>query len=558
MLGRDIFLQTLRDYGVKYLFGNPGTTELPIMDGLPNYPEIEYILALHEDIAVGMAAGFAQASGLPAVVNLHVTPGLAHGLGNIYDAYKAGIPLIVTAGQHDSSLAIQEPALAGDMLSMVKPFTKWCWEVHKGEELAVALQRAFKVANTHPQGPVFISLPSDVMLQEVAAAPLPLSVIRQNAAASAEDLQQVAQMLLHADKPMMLVGDQVGRSEAIPEIITLAETIAAEVLGEHQSSGLNFPYTHPQFVGRCLPNGPFIQNNFADADVIVLIGVSSQAPLLYFSEPLFNKKSRLIQLDCNPWELAKNSYVDIAILADIKPSLCELNRLLETQVNASGSGSKIIERRQKIHAKKQQIAAALSEDLEQTWNQVPLSPSRLMHELNKFLNEKTFVVDESVTSGRYVHGYLDLNRANSLISLKGGGLGYGMPAALGAQLARQDERVVAIIGDGAALYYIQALWNAARYKLPVIYIIVNNTSYMILKGGLQRMNGPAAANGVYPGMDITNPAVDLVTCANSFGVEALQIKNPKDIAPALEHAFSVERPILLDCVIDRTVKVYLQ
>ncbi|BCJ87998.1 benzoylformate decarboxylase [Effusibacillus dendaii] len=559
MLGRDVFLSALREYGVKYLFGNPGTTELPVMDGLVDYPDIEYILALHEDIAVGMAAGYAQATGKPGVVNLHVAPGLAHGLGNIYDAYKAGVPLIITAGQHESRLAIQEPALWGDLVSMVKPYTKWCWEVQKVEELPIALQRAFKVAMTEPRGPVFLSLPGDVMMQEVDAKPLPLTTIRQRNTPAREDLELAGELLLKANNPVFLIGDRVGRMNAVEETVRLAELTGAKVYGEHQSSGYNFPYRHPQHLGRCLPNGPFIRTILADADVVLMLGISSQAPLLYFAEPLVGETAKVIHIDCSEWELAKNMHVDCAILADIKSTIAALNRFLDGKISTQTEVAAAIgQRRHAIEQLKQERFRQLQKEAADTKDQVPLSPAFVMEQLNRFLDDRTFVVDESVTTGRYVHSYLDIRRPNSLISLKGGGLGYGMPAALGAQLARPDERVVAIIGDGSALYYIQSLWNAAKYQLPVVFLIVNNTSYMILKGGLQRMNGSAAQKGVYPGMDLVGPEVDLTACARSFGVEAIRAEKPEELQHALQHAFSERRPILIDCVIDRTVKVFLQ
>jgi benzoylformate decarboxylase len=556
MLGRDFLLETLRSYDVQYLFGNPGTTELPLMDGLVNYPDIEFILGLHEDIVVGMAAGYAQATGKPGVVNLHAAPGLAHGLGNIYDAYRAGIPLVVTAGQQDSRLAPQEPGLWGDLVTMVKDYTKYSWEVKRVEELPIVLHRAFKMALTHPMGPVFISLPPDVMWQDIQASPIPLTTLAVETRGDLKAIEEAAELIRTANNPIFVAGDRVDRVGAVDELVSLSELVGCAVYQEHQSASMNFPYAHSQFLGRFLPNGPMIKQTLMDSDVVVFFGVISQAPLLYFDKPLISEGTKVIFIDSNEWEIGKNMYVDVPILANPKTVLQELTALI--QQNATESDH------QKFASKKEATIAVRSKkdeerraELEQSRHAIPLSPALLMDELNQLLPEDAFIVDESVTTGRYVHSFLQLKRPGSLIALKGGGLGYGMPAALGAQLGRPNERVVSIIGDGSSLYYIQALWNAARYKLPVIYIIANNTSYMILKGGLLSIKGESAKAGAFPGMDISDPEVDFVAVAQGFGIEAMRVEKPDEVRPALEAAFAKRRPILLDVRINREVKPFL-
>lgn len=571
MRGRDVVLEAFRKYNVRYIFGNPGTTELPMMDGLVNYPDIEYVLGLHEDTAVGMAAGYAQAAGTVGVVNLHITPGLAHGLGNIYDAYRAGVPLVVTAGQHDSRLAIQEPALAGDLVNMVKPFTKWSYEVHQAEELPIALQRAFKLAQTAPTGPVFLSLPNNVMMQETNVSPLDLTHIEQTSEISQSVADKAAKWLMEAQNCVVIVGDRVGQTDAVSETVELCEQIAAKVYGEHQSSGFNFPYTHPLFFGRGLPNGPYLKEILSGADVVLLLGVTSQAPLLYFAEPVFGDETKVIQVDVSEWELGKNAHAHCAILADLKAAVKAIGESVRRQLSLSDSQqetgssgqadalrSRIEQRRTDLAGLQEKRQKELQDALTADWESQPISPARVVAELAQVLPKDAFVVDESVTSGRYVHSYLPMSRPNSLISLKGGGLGYGIAAAMGAQLARPNERVVATIGDGSALYYIQSLWTAAKYNLPVVYVILNNQSYMILKGGLQRMNGPAAQKGIFPGMDIVGPSVDFAACARSFGVEGIRVEDPDELQAALQKALAANRPVLLDVVIDGTIKPFLQ
>lgn len=557
MLGRDLVLKAFQKYEVEYLFGNPGTTELPLIDGLVNYPDIEFVVSLHEDVCVGMAAGYAQATGKPGVVNLHAAPGLAHGMGNVYDAYRAGVPLIVTAGQQDTRLALQEPALWGEMVSMVKDYTKWSWEVKNAQELPAVLHRAFKVAMTEPMGPVFLSFPSDVLWQEVDADPLPLTVVPTNIRGDLEAVKQASNLIRTAKNPVFITGDRIATSEGLNEMVQLAELTGAPVYIEHQCSRLSFPYSHPQYAGRCLPNGPFLEEILSKADVVAFIGVSSQAPLLYFDRPIIQQGTKVIAIDSGEWELGKNMYVDVAIIANPRIAIKEITEFIE--IGASHEDRVRFEslKEQTLQIKKQRDGLRLKE-LEETKGHVPLSPAEVMYELNIALPSNAIIVDESVTSGKYTHSYLDLNSPGSLIALKGGGLGYGMPASLGAQLGRPDMRVVNVIGDGSSLYYIQSLWNAARNKLPVVFVIMNNQSYMILKGGILNINGESAKRNVFPGMDLNEPAVDFVSVAKGFGIDAVRVEKPDDLKPAFERAFKEKKPMLIDVLIDSTVKVFLK
>lgn len=556
MLGRDLVLEAFRQYQVEYLFGNPGTTELPLLDGLVNYPEIKYVLGLHEDIAVGMAAGYAQATGKPGVVNLHVAPGLAHGLGNMYNAFRAGIPLVVTVGQHDLRLGVQEPALWGDLVALAAGCTKWSYQVHRVEELPIVLQRAFKVALTEPMGPVLISLPVDVMWQEGPPSPLPLTTIDQRSGGSPEANHRAVAWLRAAERPVIVAGDRVGRTGAIPELVRLSELIGAPVYQEHQSACVNFPYTHPHFAGRLLPNGPAIHEALKEADVVLFVGVISQAPLLYFDRPLVQPGTKVISVDLNPWEMGKNVPADVAILGHPQEVLKVWGDMLQAALTEADE-HRFEKRRETLRRQKQAREEAKEKELAAVQDELPLSPAVVMAELNRHLSDDVLVVDESVTTGRYVHRYLQLRRPGSFIGLKGGGLGYGMSAALGAQLGRPDERVVAVIGDGSSYYYIQSLWSAARYELPVVFIIINNTSYMILKGGMLTLDGASAQKGAFPGMDLDRPEVDLVSVARGFGVAAQRVTTREVLEQALTEAFSVRRPVLLDVVVDRTVRPFL-
>lgn len=553
MLGRDLVLQAFREYGVEYLFGNPGTTELPLMDGLVHYRDIEFIVSLHEDICVGMAAGYAQATGKPGVVNLHAAPGVGHGFGNIYNAYRAGVPMVITAGNQDTRHAIQEPQLSGEIVPLVQNYTKWSYEIRSVSELPVALHRAFKMATTDPMGPVFLSFPSDILWQEIDQPPIPLTHVHKSRG-SREAIEQAAQLILKGTNPVIIAGDRIDATDSMAAVVRLAESVGAKVYAEHQSSALNFPYDHPQFQGRMLPNGSYIQQALAEADPVIYIGPLSHAPLMYFNQ-LMVGKTPIIAIDNSEWQLGKNQYIDAAILGDpglVAHDVTDRIEQIATPEHLRTFGERKLAAEQ-LHTARE---LELIQQAEANKNYYPLSPAVVMHKLKQALPNSAFVVDESVTSGPYVHNYLTQKHPRTLIALKGGGLGYGMPAALGAQLGRPDHRVVAVIGDGSALYYIQSLWNAAKHKLPVVYVIMNNQSYMVLKGSLLNINGEAAKHGFFPGMDLTEPAVDFPRLAEGFGIESLVIQKAEELEDAYRYAFQERRPILLDVRIDPTVKVF--
>ncbi|WP_304459379.1 thiamine pyrophosphate-binding protein [Alicyclobacillus sendaiensis] len=561
MLGRDLVISALEAYGVEYIFGNPGTTELPLVDALSNHKTIKYVLSLHEDISVGMAAGYAQATGKAGVLNLHVTPGLAHGLGNIYNAFRSQVPLIVTAGQYDNRIGLQEPALWSELTTFVKPFTKWAWTVHQVEELPLALHRAFKVALTEPRGPVFLALPSTVLMQDTNLSPIPLTHVHQETTPSIEVLQAVSDKLMNAISPVIIVGDRVGRSNAVQEVIELAHKWGIKVYGEHPSSGFSFPYSDPYFFGRCLPSGPYLQDIFAEVDLVILIGATIQPALNLFPRLLTNDSSQVIHIDCDEWEIGKNINVDLAIHAGIKSTLSALNSLLDTIITSHHRSSEvrqqILQRQASIEMEQEQRQRQLRSQIDLSLKQKSLTPLQVILEIERQLKGlETIIVDESVTSGKFVHNFLAVERENSFISLKGGGLGYGMPAALGAQLGRPSERVIAIIGDGSSLYYIQSLWNASKYNLPVIFIVINNRSYMIVKSALAKMDGLSVKNNIYLGADIIEPEIDFVKCANAFGIKAFRVDSVSELNNALEHCLNVPESFLIDCVVDNAINPY--
>jgi benzoylformate decarboxylase len=555
MTGAQAMFELLVREGVKYVFGNPGTTELPLMDQFAARDEIEYILALHEDSALGIAAGYAEATGKPAVVNLHTNPGLAHALGNLYNAYRAGTPLIVTAGQQDTRAMIDEPLLWADMIELARQHTKWAWEVRRAEEIPVALARAFKIAQTPPTGPVFISLPVDLMEAKAEMDLPPVVEVGPRIRGDAMKIEQAASILAAARNPAIIAGDRCARSGALSAVAQLAELVAARVHSEPLNSLLCFPTSHPLYAGPLFSNAKQTSGLLAGVDVLLTIGVNNLAPLVYTGTKLIPAGARLLQVDPSAWELGKNFPAEVAIQGDPRASVEELIASLIPKI---GPGVEQAARRDKIQAQIREAHARLVESARAVPDSAPLTPGYVALEMRKIAPPETILVDESVTSTAFVRTLFTLDEPGTFYYAKGGSLGIALPAAIGVKLAFPDRPVVCSVGDGTAMYTIQGLWTAARYKLAVVYVVFNNTSYMILKGGLLAAKGAAAQKGYFPGMDITEPEVDFLSLAESMGVPARRASTPAALTDCLSWALAQNGPTLIDVPIVREARSVLR
>jgi benzoylformate decarboxylase len=556
MTGAEAMYEFMVREGVRYVFGNPGTTELPLMDLFAARDEIEYILALHEDSALGIAAGYAEAEGKPAVVNLHTNPGLAHALGNLYNVYRAGTPLIVTAGQQDSRSMLDEPLLYADMLELARQHTKWCWEVRHAAEIPAAMARAFKIAQTPPTGPVFLSLPVNVMEERAEMDIPPVTRIGSRVRADQSKIKDAAALLSTARNPAIISGDGCARSGALAEVVRLAELIAARAHSEPLNSLLVFPTGHPLYAGPLYPNAKQTRGLLEGVDVIIAIGVNNIAPLVYTGTRMIPEGVRMIQIDAGEHELGKTYPAEVAILADPRSALEDL--LAEVSPFASGNVAALSHRREMITAHIAGVRAKFDENASQFSGDGPLSPAYVARELRLAAAPDAVLVDESVTSTAFVRTLFTLNEPGTFFYAKGGSLGLALPEAVGVKLAKPDRQVICTLGDGTALYTIQGLWSAARYGLAVKFVVFNNSSYMILKGGLLALNGASAERGVFIGMDITEPEVDFVKLAESMGLAARRVLKASELRAAFDWAFNESGPTLLDVAIAREVRSVLR
>ena len=556
-------LEMLADFGARHLFGNPGTTEMPLMDALADDAfarRIHYVLGLQEVPVVAAADGYAQASGTLGVVNLHISCGLGNAMGMLYNAWSAGTPLLITAGQQHRKLLFSDPVLAGDMLSVAKPWTKWAAEVIRVEDLPSALRRAIQTALTPPTGPVFLSLPIDLQaeLTEISAA-LP-TVPDARFAPRSDAISRAADLLASAENPLILAGSRVLESGATDEAVRLAEMLGAAVLVEPPSSHgrMGFPCDHPLFGGWLSHDARAVNERLAKHDVVLAVGIELLRAYLYFDDtPAVPSGVRLVQIDDDPSRLGKNFVPEQALLGHPQPAMAAIamrmqettspefasavRRRSETLVNELAARRK--ELRDEITT---QAASAISAD-EARHSSLKISPFALMGAIADVLPPDVAVIEEAATTTSAILQRLGaIHRPDGYFGHRGWALGWGLGCAVGVSLAWPQRPVLAILGDGGALYGIQGLWTAARENLPVTFLIANNRSYEILKHGARALKLPNARESNFVGLDLNAPEIDYLALSQSFGVPAVRVKSLDNVRGLLTESFAARSPRLIE------------
>ncbi len=548
MTGAKAVCETLRTEGVKYVFGTPGVPEIPFLDALMEYPEIEYILALHEAIAVGMADGYARASGKPGVVNLHVTPGVGNAMCNIWNAYRDGVPMIILPGQMDTPLLIREPVLASNLMDVTRPFTKWSWQLSSVAETAEAIRRAFKVATEHPTGPVCLALPRNILQEKGDMEILPTEQyhVSTRYRGDPEAIEKAANLLAEAKEPLIIAGSEVTRFGAVSELVRLAELIAAPVYGEPISRSVVFPTTHPLYMG----GGDYGQLKAASKSVDMVLAVGSKVftDIFYTPSPI-PRTAKTIHMHTCCWEIAKNNPVNVGIVSDPKIGLKDLAEAVGPLM-----GSDKLEAARKRFATfsklKKEIIASREEVAKKRWDAVPISGERLAKDLYSAAPD-AIIVDAGVTSSTYLNNYFEFEDPNSYYSGGAGwGMGWGYPAALGVQLAVPSRKVIAFLGDGDFAMTLQGLWTASRYNIPVVAVICDNGIYRAVKRSWEAYGKLAAKRGLYPGVDLGSPDMNFARIAENFNVYGARVERPEEVKPAMREALSTRRPAVVDIVID--------
>ena len=551
MRGRDIFLQSLAAHRVRQIFGNPGTTESPLLDSLHAYPDIGYTVALHEGVALGAASFYAQASGRTGVVNLHVAPGLGNAIGMLYGALKANSPMLVTAGQQDTRMRLRGPVLGHDLVAMAAPVTKWSVQVERADEMADILRRAFKIANDPPAGPVFVALPINVMEQESLLPPASASPLYHAATADAAGIDAVAHHLRAARAPAIVVGDDVARAGATDALIGLAETIGAPVWfeGLHQHSSV--PSAHPNVRGGLPFEATGIARALGDADAVLLVGGPFFEEVWFAEGEPFPTGASVLQIEQSPELLSQNYPLAAGVVGALRPALTMLRQRLDDAAD-DGYRTAAVARNQAWSSLKEEEGAAQKGRVERARARRPMAMALTMATLADALPAEAVIVEEAITASLDLARSFDFSGPGDYFSGRGGGIGQGLAGALGVQQALPDRRVVCVSGDGSAMYSIQALWTAAHHRLPIIFVVLANREYRVLKHNIDvyRQRFDIESNQPYPLMDLTGPALGFVELAAGMGVAGRRVEEPEDLAAAVAEALASDAPYMIEVAIE--------
>ena len=546
IFGREAFLALLESEGVSHLFGNPGTTELPIMAALPDRPAIRYVMALQEALVVAMADGYSRASGDLSACNVHVAPGLGNAMGSLYNAKWMGSPILVTAGQQEQGHGLTEPMLYDPLVPIAQPLVKWAVEVTRLRDLPRIVHRAAKIATTPPTGPVFISLPGDILNEQDA---LELGhPTRVDTAGRPGDaaLDRLADRLLAARRPVIVAGHEIATSGALGEAARIAELLGAPVYQQTVCDGAHFPSEHPAFMGALTRDQRNVRDTLSPYDLMLCIGSDVLRMSVFSETDPMPAGMAVVQLGLRDWEMGKNYPAEIALRADVRETLAALAPVIERRRGAGGAekaaaaiaalgGSNWSARREATRTR------ALS-----GMGATPMPPDLAMLRIVDALPEDAVLVEEGILSARALPALFPFRDARAFFGLGSGGIGFAMAGAVGVQLALPGRPVVAVVGDGSAMYSIQALWTAANAKLPITYVIADNGGYRIIKERLKSFHRVEQ----YTGMEFRDPPIDFVGLARSMGVTAMRVADPDAIGPAIAESTRRDGPTLLDVVVD--------
>jgi benzoylformate decarboxylase len=519
---REAVLDFLREREMTTIFGNPGSTELPMLAGFPD--DFRYVLGLQEIVAVGMADGYAQASGRPAFVNLHTAPGVGNGMGAIFNAQANKAPLVITAGQQSRSLMTLQANLTNrDAARMPHPLVKWSYEPPRAEDVPHAIARATHVATLPPRGPAFVSIPMDDWGAEVDEEAVRHQTTRRVgglAVACPEAIAQLVQALEGAKNPVFAVGPDVDAGGAWDAAIALAEKQRLPVWATPAPGGgrIGFPENHPQFAGVLPPAIGPLSETLAGHDLILVAGSSVFPYYPNIPGKLLPDGAMLVAITNDPDEAARAPMGE-AIVADVRYTL-------EAVLDAVGEATD-----RELPEPRPEPEPVPESD--------PMSPSAAAQALADVFPDGGIAVVESPSATLAIRNRLRLSEPGSWFFGAGGGLGFGLPASVGVQLAQPDRPVVCVVGEGSIQYAVQTFWSAAAYDVPVTFLVLRNEEYAILKwfADLEAVTGA-------PGLDL--PKLDSASLAAGYGVESKRADDPEELRGALREAIEARVPRLVE------------
>jgi len=518
---KDATLNLLRAFGIRKVFGNPGSTELPFLSDWPD--DIDYVLGLQEASVVGMADGYAQATRNAGFVNLHSAAGVGNALGNIYTAYRNQTPLVIVAGQQARSILPLQAFLYAERASeFPQPYVKFSVEPARAEDVPAAIARAYYVAMQPPCGPTFVSVPIDDWAHQ--AQNLEAREISREFGPDTGAMKALVAALSASQRPAFVVGPGVDRAQAVDLMVDLAEKARASVWVSPFSARCSFPERHPQFAGFLAASPAQLSDALHDHDLVVAIGAPEFTFHVEGHASIFDGATTIFQITDDPTAAAVTPF-GTSIVATIKPALAMLIDLLPETKRAIPEGRIL-------------SPAPRAAD--------PIPVEFLLHTLSQAMQDDAVLVEEAPSHRPAMQSFMPMRGADSCYTMASGGLGFGLPASVGIALARPDVRTVCLIGDGSAMYSIQALWTAAQRKLPLTVVVINNAGY----GAMRSFSQVMQVRNV-PGLDL--PGIDFVKIAEGMGCDAVRIEKSSELAPALKRGLAHDGVSLIEVIVDSAV-----
>lgn len=518
----DVTYNLLRELGVTTFFGNPGSTEQTFLQDFPD--DFTYVLALQEASALAMADGFAQATGKPALVNLHTAAGTGNAMGSLIAAYKANTPLIITAGQQTREMSLIDPYLNNrDATEFPKPWVKWSFEPARAEDVPAAFMQAYAVAMQPPMGPVFLSIPLDDW-DKPALGPAVVRTVSSSVTPDADRLRHFAERINRATNPVLVLGPEVDRAGGWDAGIAFAEKLRAPVHGSALGDRVSFPDDHPQFAGPLPMTIAETEQALRGHDLVIVIGAQVFRYYPYVAGRYLPEGTELLQITSDP-HLASTAPVGDSLLGDVRIALEQLVDLINTPVGRTAP----------------RIELRPARELP-TSDSVPMTADAVYATLSTVKPDDDAVVMESTSTMAQLLQWLPTTHSKGFFATGSGGIGWGVPAAVGLALGDRargvDRHIIATIGDGSFQYSIQAIWTAAQHQLPVVFVVLRNGAYVVLKSFAELERTPQV-----PGLEL--PGLDIASLAKGFGCRTAEVGSTDELAGVFKEALAAEGPTVI-------------
>jgi benzoylformate decarboxylase len=551
----DAIVKALEAAGVRYVFGVAGSTTVPLLSAVSRSKKLRFIAALHENASLGMADGYARASGKMGVAILHTTPGLTTALPNLYNAFVDDVPLLVIVGDVNSKSLITEPALALERLDdLARTVTRWSHYAPNSSDAMIAMGRSLNIMYSSEPGPCCIIIPEDVFEEPYDGGVERAAAKKLEVYPDPAKLMEVVGMVRAANWPVLLVGKEVRSREAVAALVRFCEELAVPVLVESpypSVSGVSFPQDDPSYMGMFRRDSEALEG----CDLVVAIGGKMLTERKYIPGEPFGPSTKVVHVHSDPWELGKNFRTDLRLVASPERAALELAELTkqngETASVRTGRAKRMRALRERSAKQRDRLLRVRADDS-------VIRPWHLVRALKTVLKDKDYVlVDEGVIASSYLSEMFEFTEVGSLVGRGAGCLGWGLAAAVGVKLAQPGRKVVAYLGDGALLFGPQAIWTAAHYRIPLAVVVCNNRSYTSVGLAFESF-GRRTKKGVRAeGCDIVDPEVDLKSLCGSLGATCLVVTETRELPAALRQAISSPKGVhVVDVRIDRNQKGY--